>query len=102
MDEWNKLVTKICPFTRKPCVEQIDPAGDWSPGNVRQCNFLGEDAYSDECRITRFLDNINDGPLGEMLGVFLHHQTFGRLPGRHQWVDKQGKTHFGEWDWQIW
>ena len=99
--EWDAAVTKFCPLTRKPCEEKIDPGGGGNPENVRQCEFLGGGDSPEGCRFLHFLDNLTEGPLPNIVGVFLYRQIFGELPPRDHWVTTDGKKRTGPWEWEI-
>ena len=101
--EWRSRATLICPFSRQPCDELIDPNGpEDNPENIRQCQFLAEE---NECLIKLFFEKLTGGtydwgPLGQMLGLALYDRVYGGLPAREHWVDKDGKqrSHPGDWE----
>ena len=105
-EEWAQLVTQFCPFTRKPCDEQINPEGGANPENIRECVFMDvqEGCYDihdrHRCILVRAIETLSgQGELGTRIGIFLHKQTFGDLPNRDHWKDEKGRTRTGDWEW---
>ena len=101
-EEWSAAVTKFCPLTRKPCTEKIDLEGGGNPENVRECVFYSDGGVEPEgCRILHLLGDLKDGPLINILGVYLYKQIFGQLPPRDHWKTKDGQERIGFWEWMI-
>jgi len=92
-EEWHYRTEKICPFTRKPCTELIDPwKSKEEPENWRECAFY--DTEWEECKFLVFLKGFESmESLVEILGVFLHKKVTGNLPR----LNKEPRF----WEWEI-
>lgn len=91
-EEWNRRTEKICPFTRKPCIEKINQDGPDEPENYRACVFWNDEW--EECRATTFLRGFEEfESLVEIMGVFFHKKITGDLPK----LNKNPRF----WEWEI-